>query len=452
MITKVEIDGFKSFHNFEMTLHPFQVIVGPNGVGKSNLFDAIMLLSRLAEGNNLYEAFRSSRGDVQEQFAQLADGTRAQEMCFAVELLLDKIVEDDFGVQEEVSSTRVRYELVIERRQEQGFERLYVTQENLTHIIKKKDEWFHNRAGIDNWIVRNRRASYISTDKRNINKHQDGRRGRKQEFPRGDITQTVLSTISSAEYPTAYAVRQAMLNWHFLQINPEELRTPSDTFAPSDKLAPDGSNLAAILYRMAGEDKFVIDDISRDMTNVVPGILSIEVANVAGRNEFLIRAKTIDGNQFSSRVLSDGTLRILTLITLSYDPNYHGVLCFEEPENGVHPQRLGHMLDVLRSLITDFTASDKDEDNEPLRQIIVNTHSPAFLARLSDDEIQQHVAYMYAPRQQPRITRVGKITATHPTTSPVPENEFTRQQILQILDPEDYKKRYTQLHTPGEPH
>jgi AAA15 family ATPase/GTPase len=48
MITQIEIDGFKTFKDFKVELAPFQVIVGANGSGKSNLFDALQLLSRLA--------------------------------------------------------------------------------------------------------------------------------------------------------------------------------------------------------------------------------------------------------------------------------------------------------------------------------------------------------------------------------------------------------------------
>ena len=49
MITRIEIDGFKSFQDFKVDLSPFQVIVRANGVGKSNLFDALHVLSHLAD-------------------------------------------------------------------------------------------------------------------------------------------------------------------------------------------------------------------------------------------------------------------------------------------------------------------------------------------------------------------------------------------------------------------
>lgn len=48
-----KINGFKSFHNFEMMFTPFTVIAGINASGKSNLFDALELLSAIASGKRL---------------------------------------------------------------------------------------------------------------------------------------------------------------------------------------------------------------------------------------------------------------------------------------------------------------------------------------------------------------------------------------------------------------
>jgi predicted ATPase len=41
MITRIEIDGFKSFLDFKLDVPPFLALVGPNSSGKSNLFDAV---------------------------------------------------------------------------------------------------------------------------------------------------------------------------------------------------------------------------------------------------------------------------------------------------------------------------------------------------------------------------------------------------------------------------
>lgn len=45
MLTRIEIDGFKSFTNFSMDFSPLTVIAGLNASGKSNLFDALHLLA-----------------------------------------------------------------------------------------------------------------------------------------------------------------------------------------------------------------------------------------------------------------------------------------------------------------------------------------------------------------------------------------------------------------------
>ncbi len=48
MITRLEVDGFKSLRGFAVVLEPFTVFIGPNGAGKSNTLEALALLSRLS--------------------------------------------------------------------------------------------------------------------------------------------------------------------------------------------------------------------------------------------------------------------------------------------------------------------------------------------------------------------------------------------------------------------
>ncbi|MEO0043693.1 MAG: hypothetical protein RL329_3141, partial [Bacteroidota bacterium] len=89
MLTYIKINGFKSFHQFEMKFTPFTVIAGVNASGKSNLFDALKLLARLAETDNLKKAFKEQRGDFMELFTQYAENEYATEMEFCVEMLVN---------------------------------------------------------------------------------------------------------------------------------------------------------------------------------------------------------------------------------------------------------------------------------------------------------------------------------------------------------------------------
>lgn len=91
MITRLKISGFKSFQDFDMEFSPFTVVAGINASGKSNLFDALQLLARLAE-TDLKTAFGEQRGEAFELFTQYGKDIFADEMRFETELLVSQNV------------------------------------------------------------------------------------------------------------------------------------------------------------------------------------------------------------------------------------------------------------------------------------------------------------------------------------------------------------------------
>jgi hypothetical protein len=70
---------------------------------------------------------------------------------------------------------------------------------------------------------------------------------------------------------------------------------------------------------------------------------------------------------------------------LEQDPEVRGVICLEEPENGIHPGRIKDMIDLLKDIVMD-TQYPVDDDN-PLRQVIINTHSPSVVELIDDDSL-----------------------------------------------------------------
>jgi predicted ATPase len=80
MITRIEIDGFKSFVGFELDVPRFLVVVGPNGSGKSNLLDALELARRAAEEGPAAALLDGGRGNADELFHRRIDGTRAPQL------------------------------------------------------------------------------------------------------------------------------------------------------------------------------------------------------------------------------------------------------------------------------------------------------------------------------------------------------------------------------------
>lgn len=81
MITRIEIDGFKSFVDFELDVPPFLVVMGENAGGKSNLVDALMALAGgLRPDDPLEVGAAGDRGIPAELFHQYEDGTRADSL------------------------------------------------------------------------------------------------------------------------------------------------------------------------------------------------------------------------------------------------------------------------------------------------------------------------------------------------------------------------------------
>ena len=67
MIRSIAIQGYKSLQDVKLDLDPLTIVIGPNAAGKSNLLDAIGLLSRTVEGD-LQSAFMEHRGEPLRSF------------------------------------------------------------------------------------------------------------------------------------------------------------------------------------------------------------------------------------------------------------------------------------------------------------------------------------------------------------------------------------------------
>ena len=389
MITYIKIDGFKSFHNFEMDFTPLTVIAGSNAAGKSNIFDALKLLSSLADADKIQKSFREQRGGLLELFTMYDDHTYADRMSFVVEMLVNPHVVDTWGGSEQLKYTRLRYELVLHRFTNAiGMDDVEVEKERLDTIKHDSDRWIKilpsETANV--WrpkvVSGKRQIPYMYTDEYNgvtsVIVPQDGSQGKKRGYPLKNATKTVLSSFDSVDFKHILAAREEMKSWRFLQLNPEELRRPTNKTTGEDMITYTGGNLAAALYRIKQEDSYNLKEISRKLNEFIPDFVSVDVIDDKENKQYIIVLKDRTGKKYTSRVLSEGTMRILTLCVLWRDSKHNGLLCFEEPENGIHPFRMRAMAQLLKNLSTDFMYLDV-----PLRQVIINTHSTIFVEQMN---------------------------------------------------------------------
>jgi predicted ATPase len=398
MITRIKIDGFKSLVNTELYFGPFTCIVGANAIGKSNFFDALSFLSNLAD-KTIVEASKSVRSENQKHsnirdifFRNGSDYMNS--ITFEVDILIPKTGIDDLGQMAEATITSLKYKLVLELNNEMDdSEPVKILQESLDPITlsdTKRTLKFDFKKGWIDSILEGRRSTknpFISTDGEKIKLHQDGNKGRTTDFIAQKMPRTLLSTVT-AESPTAFLARQEMRNWMMLQFEPSALRQPNFIYEVKNaEIKANGLNLPATLYRLQLEkkDKDVYQILTNKLGDLVENVDEISIDKDEKRDLLTLQVVFKDGLTLPAQSLSDGTLRFLGLAVIEQDNAGSRVICLEEPENGINPKKIYEMVELLQGMATD-TDSIVDEDN-PLRQVIINTHSPIVASSVPDESL-----------------------------------------------------------------
>ncbi len=338
------------------------------------------------------------------------DGYRDHErkISLAAEMIVPAEIEDDLGSPAQATTTFLRYEVSIGYVRADGeasVGRLSLLAERLVHITRgdapNRLRFKHSAKYFRNNVVLGKRSGgpFLSTENHEnglvINVHGDGGSfGRPQPRAADRAGRTVLSTISTNDHPTVLAARREMQSWRRLALEPSALRTP-DGFAEPRTLSSDGRHLAGTLFRIAHDS--VRHQTAPDPDAVYArvagrladlgdlGVKSIDVQSDQVREVLTLYLNERGGLRLAARGLSEGTLRFLALCVILEDPTITGVICMEEPENGIHPANLETMLHLVQDLAVDPSMAP-DTDN-PFRQVIINTHSPGVVQLCDRNDI-----------------------------------------------------------------
>lgn len=205
----------------------------------------------------------------------------------------------------------------------------------------------------------------------------------------------------------ARAIYEHILGWRFFDIDLNKARQAS--FIPEvpeevPPLAGDCSNLSAFLYALVQLSSDELDLINDAMTNLIELPQSILVEHDAERGGQNARYQFIEQPFGENRYvppesMSDGTIRLLGILSLLLADHTSSLVCLEEPDHGLHPRLMIYLADILRQAV-EINDADRQDDENKLQQIIITTHSAEFMDCFDLDAESDYLQVYIADRDQ----------------------------------------------------
>ena len=380
MLTRIYIDGYKSFRDVEVRLSPLAVMFGPNAAGKSNLLDALQLVAKLGTSRTVKEAFDAPyRGKPLESFTFGENGIRSlieqERLTFSIEAdlrLSDSVVE---AVNRDIREIRrpgtegvagdggktltgvrerdLRYRIEIEMLPRSGI--LRVADEYLAALNSRGEPTGKRRP----FIERQGEKLHLRLERQAHPTYYDRY-----------LDHTILSMPHyPPHYPHLVAVRRELESWLFFYFEPRERMRAANPVKEARHIGLMGEDLAAFLNTLRALEPKQFDAVEKALRMLMPHLDGIEV-EVSDLGEAELRLKE-GGIAIPARVLSEGTLRMLGLLALAGVKAPPALVGFEEPENGIHPRRI----ELIAELLKTRTILGQT-------QYIVTTHSPILPDRM----------------------------------------------------------------------
>jgi predicted ATPase len=374
MLKSIAVRGFKSLVEVPpIELGALTLIFGPNAVGKSNLLDALQILSRVATADTVGDALAAPvRGLPLEMFTFPADGLAglirgsrdngSSKPTFSIEV-------------DATASPRYRFRYAVE-----------------VGISPSSGSITSERELLQPLTLRTGRAQ----GKPAIETFADGRarvlgRQARWRYREAPANYTQLSDRRWA-YPPIEAARQELSSFRTYYLDPRIAMRAAQPPQEVEDIGVLGEFIAPFLYRLREEHPESFAAVRRTLRTIIPSVedLSVDLDSKRGVLDLEVRQ---NGTPFSSRILSEGTLRVLGLVCVAVNPWRGSLIAFEEPENGVHPRRVELIAEMLGSLAYGKAAK---------RQVILTTHSPLFcgsILRMAKDREEDIRIYRAVQRE-----------------------------------------------------
>jgi predicted ATPase len=366
MLQTFRVQNFKALRDLTLHLTPVHVLIGPNDSGKTSILEALCAYSRMPLENPLTHAFQGRwRGHE-----LVWRGDREGEIAFTGDFTED-------------AQPLLRHEIWC-RFFEEG-QQVVVAGESFA------------------------------------------REGRQEiRLPRGKQapTSALFPFGGQAADADVQLVRDGLQPTRLYRWIPRHLALPvSYGFAPSFRMEPTGFGLAMFLNDILLDDPERYAALQARFRKLFPSVDRIHLrrgeaygsplpeqpATTSGIGIYFEQAAP--GHLVPASQASDGMLLALAYLALLYSPQSPRIILLEEPENGVHPQRLRQVLGILKELVGE----------QGRTQVLLTTHSPYVVDCFQPEQVTlclkgpdgavttHRLSESKAVRQQMDIFRLGEI-------------------------------------------
>ena len=387
------LTDFKNFALAELDLFkPLTVLLGRNGSGKTNLIEGVELLATLARGAPLNEISDVDRGGIFEVRGGLRSCIR-----FGAEKLglrFNKAV-----VRFDGKSRPVDYFIEIAPRGRNDVqlsaERLQIGDRILFDATNSGGELMEVR--YDNFSRGRNPTCQVSASRSVLSRYEEIIRNSQANSPR-----------LRASTGTVESVRGYLRNSYIFDPQPKAMREYARVES-SPRLLRGGANLSAVLFALSEEyeeDEEQQATLQR-ITEVVRQIpeepfIKISFAETSLGDVMAAfvpdeRRAASGGKLVDARLLSDGTLRMLAIVTALETVPESSRIVIEEFDNGLHPSRAKLLVRTLSE-----TASRRELN------VLVTTHNPAFMDALEQSQMDSVlICHGDESGEGSQVTRLG---------------------------------------------
>ncbi len=402
MFTSLGLERFKNFKDAELKLGPFNVLIGANASGKSNIRDAFRFLHGIARGYSLADIIGEKYGEGGERvWSGIRGGIReivlAGDRSFTLTATfplqshaLQRTVEAHYRIEVEVDRRR---SVVLLAAEELGVRGLY---EHFKSGSKQSDNIDINLHASPDFAYK---IKEIEKDLRpSVTRFKSPRSAAflssfvNEEFPASSWSDEQRDLIFENKYEYI-DIMHYLYSERFFDWSADAMRQPS--LRGQDVLGDNGRNLSSVLHAICQDKqgKQTLLSWVRELTPMDAVGFEFPV-DPSGR----ILATLVERNKqrITLASASDGTLRFLAFLAAFLGPKTASFYFFEELENGIHPTRLNLLLDLIENQVKTKNI-----------QVVATTHSPQLLGRLSKESLE-HASLVYRVPEEPdaRIIRV----------------------------------------------